>query len=71
MRRPYFPMCENKDTDQHLCFHSTDNTIFYSSQILNFKLLAFFYDRTGQLVLDLVRNPEDCCCFFHVMPQMF
>ena len=30
-----------------------------SSNILNFKLLAFFCDCTGQFLSDLVGNPED------------
>ena len=51
-------LCSNCTADQRLCFRYKDRTIFFSTYVQNFKLLTFFWNCTGQFVLDLVVNPE-------------
>ena len=58
-------ICENKgadqlrsnfEADQRLCFRCTDSTIFFSSKIRNFKLVACICACTGRFVSDLLGN---------------
>ena len=46
-------------SDQHLCFHYTDNAVPILLNVQNFKLLALFCGGTGWFMTDLVGNPKD------------
>ena len=68
MRKPVFCICENKDADQlrgnreadqRLCFHYTDNTISLLPKSEIFKHLDIFCVCTARFVSDLVGNPKD------------
>ena len=55
MRKPDFPKCENKRTDQlhSHCF------LLHTAYVQNFKPLDIFCGCTVRFVSDLVGNPED------------
>ena len=63
MRKPAFSICENKGADKLHNNCAADQRLYFrytsSSQILNFKPLAFYCGCTFRFVSDLVGNPED------------
>ena len=58
MRYPAFCICENKETDQHLCFHYIDRTIplLHKSKISS--LLAIFCGCTAGLCQTWSESPK-------------